>query len=323
MNKELIYRLLGAGMGILAVISFMYGGTIALWIGGASAVVAILIYLMRQTTAGEKNAGIKKMKSAIGLVIITIVIGILLYNVLANYLISRWLIEPRIAWIIISFLLPFFITAVWLIFQDILPGELSSIRRGSVAIAIVTIAIIGYSFVSLPNDFFDRRTGDSKFWIDDKTGELYSFPGYSPRTGNLLRRGTPADAEKSLKKPAPAVEPQPQPQQSAIQTRIVAVGEGRWTPVDLASGLWFDLHAAIDPDKSFWIKLEDERKFLQRGEHLYNAAGQKADNCLGKNIGNRLLLAADKGQGEFEILVTFWPKDPLNILDGKECERIE
>lgn len=122
------------------------------------------------------------------------------------------------------------------------------------------------------------------------------------------------------KKPTPPVQPQAQ---SAVQTRIVAVSEYPWTPVDLTSGLWFDLHAAIDPDKAFWIQLEDGRKFVQRGTHLYDAAGKRADNCMGKNIGNRLLLAADKGQGEFEILITFWPKNPLNVLDGKECEGID
>ena len=237
MNKDLMYRLIAAAIGILSVVSLVYDAKTALWIGTLSAVVVALIYLMRYTTGDEKNDGIKKMKSAASLVIVAIVIGILLYHTFANYLVSRWLMAPRTAVIVITVLLPLVITALWLIFKDVLPGDLSLIRRGSIAIVFVVVGIIGYSYFSVPNDLFDRKTGESKFWVDED-GEVYPSSGYSPKTRAVLRPGTPEDARKIPSSWNQLKQQQPQqkqkPQKKPVHTRLVTVGAD-WKKIALPS----------------------------------------------------------------------------------------
>lgn len=72
---------------------------------------------------------------------------------------------------------------------------------GKVRYAFVLISIFGalnlyVGYVAYPYEFFDFKTGESRFWVSDEEAEIYYAPGYSKLYGTPLRQGTKDDATK-------------------------------------------------------------------------------------------------------------------------------
>lgn len=77
-----------------------------------------------------------------------------------------------------------------------IPGDPKTISRAFRGLAFLILTFLGWWYHDQPNRFFNPKTGASEFWVAEKEGRAYPTPGYSPATGEELRQGTPADAER-------------------------------------------------------------------------------------------------------------------------------
>ena len=126
----------------------------------------------------------------------------LLYGPLAGWLRSRFGCSETESWVMVTlFGLAFIFPSVWLIYSAAnIPGDPKNIKRGMRAIAFAILSVLAYVHWGGPSQFFDKETGEAKFWVDDSTKEVIYDPAvdssktrFSATTGHKLRPGSSED----------------------------------------------------------------------------------------------------------------------------------
>jgi len=192
---------------ILAVIlffAFSFGeyAKVILPILAVVAGVGLIIWKIPQERL-QKVLGLGFVKQiTLGLVVTVIFLGLLwlIYGYAARQIVGLLGVEYRTAYLIVTILGLPLIVAFWHIYQNAgIPGSPQTIAKGIKIMVVIGILFLGYWYYKQPDRFFDANTGEAVFYIDDSTGKIYYHSGYSPETGERLRRGTQKDLKKIKK----------------------------------------------------------------------------------------------------------------------------
>lgn len=150
------------------------------------------------TTSGAAAADGKK-RVRLGLTILAFA-GYIVYFWLQYVFLRYWIVE----WTGMS---PFLVTLLLTVQQIIIIGILYYLVEpfmpevGKVRYAFILISVFGalnlyMGYVAYPYEFFDFKTGESRFWVSDEEDKIYYAPGYSKLYGTPLRQGVRKDAIK-------------------------------------------------------------------------------------------------------------------------------
>lgn len=135
----------------------------------------------------------------LGLVVTLIFLGLLwlIYGYAASQIVNLLSVEYRTAYLIVTLLGLPLVVAFWYIYQNAgIPGSPQTIAKGVKILMIVGVLFLGFWFFKQPYRMFNSKTGEAIFWVDDSTGKIYYHSGFSPETGEKLRKGTKKDLEK-------------------------------------------------------------------------------------------------------------------------------
>lgn len=165
---------------------------------GIIAVIAVIgFWLWKKDGAVPAIDGKKQMRP--GLIILAFA-GYAIYFWIQYAFLRYWIVE----WTGMS---PFSVTLLLTIQQIIIIGILYYLieplmpEPGKVRYAFVLISVFGalnlyVGYAAYPYEFFDFKTGESRFWVSDEENKVYYAPGYSKLYGTPLHQGTKEDAIK-------------------------------------------------------------------------------------------------------------------------------
>ncbi|GEM_PF-6926053 len=146
------------------------------------------------------------------------------------------------------------IPLVWLLFGPTgIPGDPKVIGKAFRGVAFLMLIFFAWWYHDQPNRLFDVDTGQPTFWVADKEGKIYYFPGpvdttrkyFSPVTGERLRPGEPTDVPKyrkeswtqDVKKALPSISI-PTPVREENKWMRFYLRKGEVIPTVYVSGKW-------------------------------------------------------------------------------------
>ena len=119
----------------------------------------------------------------------------------AQYAILRyWIVEwtgfsPSLVTLILTVQQIIIIGILYYLVEPLMP-EAGKVRYAFILISIFGALNLYIGYVAYPYEFFDFKTGESRFWVSDDEDEIYYASGYSKLYGTPLRQGTKEDAIK-------------------------------------------------------------------------------------------------------------------------------
>jgi len=178
----------------------------AVVLGVLAAIAALGYWLWKKEkkdgtiSAGATSAssnGKKRMRP--GLIILASA-GYIIYF-WAQYAILRyWIVEwtgfsPSLVTLILTVQQIIIIGILYYLVEPLMP-EAGKVRYAFILISIFGALNLYIGYVAYPYEFFDFKTGESRFWVSDDEDEIYYASGYSKLYGTPLRQGTKEDAIK-------------------------------------------------------------------------------------------------------------------------------
>lgn len=141
--------------------------------------------------------------------IVIATVFLLLLPILQQELAAEW----RTAWVITTVVaLLAMVPFVRMYRATGIPIDPANLSRGAWALAFIVVGVFGYVTYRQPDRFFDPNSGAPQFMVAPKEGRIYHRDPakcaeqgdcFSPATGEKLRPGTPADAERFKTEPWP------------------------------------------------------------------------------------------------------------------------
>ena len=119
----------------------------------------------------------------------------------AQYAILRyWIVEwtgfsPSLVTLILTVQQIIIIGILYYLVEPLMP-EAGKVRYAFILISIFGALNLYIGYVAYPYEFFDFKTGESRFWVSDEENKVYYAPGYSKLYGTPLHQGTKEDAIK-------------------------------------------------------------------------------------------------------------------------------
>ena len=178
----------------------------AVVLGVLAAIAALGYWLWKKEkkdgtiSAGATSAssnGKKRMRP--GLIILASA-GYIIYF-WAQYAILRyWIVEwtgfsPSLVTLILTVQQIIIIGILYYLVEPLMP-EAGKVRYAFILISIFGALNLYIGYVAYPYEFFDFKTGESRFWVSDEENKVYYAPGYSKLYGTPLHQGTRKDAIK-------------------------------------------------------------------------------------------------------------------------------
>ncbi|MDP3974965.1 MAG: hypothetical protein Q8P88_01605 [Candidatus Jorgensenbacteria bacterium] len=165
----------------------------------------------------------------------------ILFGVVPGWIQGAFGFEIRWAWVLTTVLGLPLIAILWRLYSATgIPGDPKVIGKAFRGVAFLILSFFAWWYHSQPNRLFDVKTGEATFWVADKEGMIYFFTTqedsvFSPVTGDKLRSGTRADAEKyrreSWVKEAKAMLPSLSITASRRIERVTVILKGEKVPV--------------------------------------------------------------------------------------------
>lgn len=282
----------GAGIGLL-ILAIVWNPLIAvtefLGISWSLIVLAIIVgavLVILRVPSAQLNAlvatvsGNPILKGIFTAALFTVIYGFclqMLFGVVPDWVQGELGVERRFVWVLMTVLGLPLIPLLWLFYEATgIPGDPKVIKKAFRGLSFLMLLFFAWWYYEQPNRLFDVETGKAVFWVAEKEGKIYYFPGaddttkkyFSPTTGEKLRRGNPEDAEKYrkeswVKKVGTLL---PSFNRDIAPQRIVVVLKGEDVPsepVYVATGS--DVYFVGPPN----VEIEDGRgkRFPLHGEH--------------------------------------------------------
>lgn len=127
-------------------------------------------------------------------------IGYIIYFWFQYAFLRYWVVEwtglsPFLVILLLTVQQIIIIGILYYLVEPLMP-EASKVRYAFIMISVFGALNLYMGYAVYPYEFFDFKTGESRFWVSDEEDKIYYASGYSKLYGTPLRQGTKKDAIK-------------------------------------------------------------------------------------------------------------------------------